>query len=658
MDRSRHFAVFVLAATCLVAREGSPQQADFATSVERVRIQVAVRDDAGDFVKGLGAGDFELLVDGNRRPVRDAFEVDLRRAPGAATASDSGATVPVGIPAAARRRFLIFFDFAFNGRVSNGEGLPDLGRRAFNEALRGARDFVAETVRDGDLIAVAFANRFGFEQRLPFTADHARARAVLDEIGMSDATDAQPFDADDFSAYVAFVANYLAQLEEYGRILGAVEGTKHVILFSTGFSDQVLVGGGLDQLSSAAEDRAGGGLSGIAVGGDPEADSGSAEVRDGIKRVAESFRAADARVHAVDARRLGSFRRSGRQSLSYLADGTGGSAHWNNNRVGPALQTIEEATAHYYVLAYDKSADDPEAVRLDIAVPEQEDFRVQAPGEFSPPPPYRQMSELQRNLVVTDALAHDDDVLGVLADADLVALPGAPVGQSRLLSFIEIPAHEIDRLRRMRGEGVVELDFAAFVTAEDGGLEQVFSEQVVHTSGRNAEALPLRWRRNLVVSAEAKRLRWMVRESAVGEVSARTRPLPHVSRSGSGEFSRPVILVEAPAPRARLSIGPGSPARGQLLPVARPRLARGGEVIIWFAATGLAEQDPALLLYTSDAEVALRVQSLERRGEGEVVQFFARVQVPASVPAGEAEIVVVMPDDRLSSGTTVEVTNE
>ncbi len=256
-------------------------EAQFEVAVDLVTVQVRVVGPDEDFVSGLAANDFTLMIDGEERPITVLYEVNLPPVVLDAASSEEAAaealperepvtTVvesrPAGgdrdLPVSARRHFLLFFDFSNASRVG------------VQKARTAAQQFLDTYVRADDMVGVAaYSPTTGLEFLVPFTGYHTLAdRAVesffsgraeeriqtqfadvgLQElIAFEEATSGSSelgavLEASDAEQLAASVASYLDSLTELGEALTAVQGRKHVVFFSRGFADQVweMKGGG------------------------------------------------------------------------------------------------------------------------------------------------------------------------------------------------------------------------------------------------------------------------------------------------------------------------------------------------------------------------------------------------------------------------------
>ncbi|MDP9193642.1 MAG: VWA domain-containing protein [Acidobacteriota bacterium] len=170
--------ILLLAIFCAASRAESqtPEpQSPFGETVEvrRATLDVVVTAKNGQHVKGLGVGDFELLVNGRLQPVMGFEEIDMKRAPIDAPAPV--ADVPqVQTPAPSldldrRRNIILLLD------------LYSLDGQRRNEAIRAFRKFLAGGWSPGDQVMVAVWNR-ELHDPLTLTSDLAAVTRELDEI--------------------------------------------------------------------------------------------------------------------------------------------------------------------------------------------------------------------------------------------------------------------------------------------------------------------------------------------------------------------------------------------------------------------------------------------------------------------------------------------
>ncbi len=146
----------------------------YEVSVALKLIQVYVTDKSGQPVRDLTKDEFKLTDNG--KPVTiSAFERhDLAAAPTAGVAAPAPEPAAAAVPREAPvlgRKFIIFFDYAFN----TGHGVK--------ASLVAARQFLDTVVRPDDELAFASFSMFdGLKIHEFLTTDHAKVRAALSSV--------------------------------------------------------------------------------------------------------------------------------------------------------------------------------------------------------------------------------------------------------------------------------------------------------------------------------------------------------------------------------------------------------------------------------------------------------------------------------------------
>lgn len=568
---SRVLAISLLATLVVHVPASGQDRPQFRASVELVQLQVGVQGPDGQFVSGLGPEDFVIRVDGKPRPAQVVYEIDLR--PAVDSTSAVAAIGPAGnerqiLPVAARRHFLLFFDFSFTSR------------RGVIEARRAALDFLTNELHPEDLVAVATANRFSLDLLSPFTRDHAQALAAVSTLGLANAGDVEstgvaleesivqaldeiaealdvPGGADyvgaalesgEFRDYVASVANYQLRMRRFGEMLQAIEGRKHVIFFSRGFDDRAITGQSLGALASADASRAATPAAVAEI--DPETTFGAPEARQGLNDLIEMLREADAAVYAVDPSgsrvgddpnslgNLGSssgdvmasgvdsgrFVSRTRQSLTALAAGTDGEVYWNRNDLNVVLTDIEERTAAYYLIAYRKEPGDKASVKLRVEVKRPGVEVVSAPRRLAPPPAFADMTAAQRQLQLAEFLNDDMDRRDIDFDTQVVVFPDGD--SARVAVLLEVPGLELDRLEQLRGDGKVQLEMLVLALDSDESVIDSTRRAATIDVQRLREAgnflqQSFRYSDYVSVPPGEHRVRVLIRESHAGQMSSR-----------------------------------------------------------------------------------------------------------------------------------------
>jgi VWFA-related protein len=400
------------------------------TNVVVVEVPVYVTRD-GEPVRGLTAENFEITDGRKVQPITGFEVIDLTQplAPQQATS----------LPVAGRRHFLLLFDLSFSD--------PEATVRARDAAKK----VVAERLHPSDLAAVAvFSTSKGPNIVLGFTSDRRQIELAIDTLGvpqllgsgrgadplaltlLNEASGAsgamQAGDAggprgrageltgeaatevikqviageakaqrDDLKNQITAFSRSLGDL---GKLMGTIEGTKHVVYFSEGFDSTVLAG---QQMTQQESDMV---ASGEGYNVDFDQKFGSTRQLGDVGEMLEELRRGNCMVQAVDISRLktGSemrARASGTEGLLQMARGTGGELYQNYTDLSQAMAKVLDRTSVTYLLAFQ-----PENLKLDGSYRK---LRIRLknvpggaklahrPGYYSPKPP-AQVTALERRL--------------------------------------------------------------------------------------------------------------------------------------------------------------------------------------------------------------------------------------------------------------------
>ncbi len=694
-------AMMFLLATPLAS--GAQERPQFRTTVEVVQLQVALEDARGDHMPNLAREDFVLRVDGRVRDLTAIYEVDLRQIQ---PDEDEDRFIPAG----GWRQFLLFFDFSFTTK------------QGVLRAQEAAADFVQKRLHPQDLVGVAtYSSVGGLKLVSPFTADRGqvldairgfglnRGQFLVDPAGFAvqpladlyDLAVASPannpasaqagdlnalveqtlltgyLDAEraDFRRYREEAISYVDQLIDLGDLLTATRGRKHVLLFSAGFSDDVLSGQSLDELSNDAALLQAGQSFNI----NTESRFGSADLRQSLEQAMKSLQSSDTVFHAFDVGGLGNdavddtFRttQSGRQALSYIADGTNGTVTWNTNELGPYLADLAEATSRYYVLAYRKETDDPPVVELDVTVRRPGVKVTAAPRRFAPPPSYADMDAPQRQLQLAEYISKGIEEENLIFDARAMSFAGDR-RVNRVAVVVEIPFTQLEELAAIRGDAATELDMLGYVIDGNGQMRDLFSRRVKLDLNRmvgRLAGLPFRYYDLLWAPPGEHKVRILVRDTQAGLLSTRTMQVdvpgyhnaPGVVVSGpvSLDWDHPGLLMrglDATAPPQHRQGGPVSypftSGNRELTPQVYTLTERGGSCHFMLVAHNLGRHP-----FTGEAQTSVTARAIDQFGnEHEVsqVKLVDRSYDPQS-DATTLVVEAVLPDQLGQGGYLLEI---
>ncbi|HWM91762.1 MAG TPA: VWA domain-containing protein [Thermoanaerobaculia bacterium] len=462
---SRKLAICILGVALLTqAPAASAQGQGFAETTEVVAVEVPVqvlRD--GEPVRGLTAADFEIY-EGRKKMAVTGFEVVDLEAPATAARADA-------VPAAARRHFLLLFDFSFSDPQSIARGRD------------AARDLVLG-LHSADLVAVAtYHASAGPKLALGFTSDRRQVDTALESLGVEDekpndplrlvlkrgagkpgrplqaaspdtimASESQGYAAGSADSILAYsdqlndsmgksdlesqkraVTALTRSFADLAKVMGSVQGRKHVVYMSEGY-DSRLIQGNTEQTEQ--DEMATSSASGEIWNISSEDRFGSTKTMNDVERMLEEFRRSDCVIQAVDigglraGAELGSRRTGGNDSLLQMARGTGGELYENLNNISSAMQKVLKKTSVTYVLAFQ-----PEKLKLDgsyhkirVELKNAKGMRlVHRPGYYAPRP-YAERNPFERLLEAGSRVLSGEEAgpMGV----SVLAAPFRPSGSS------------------------------------------------------------------------------------------------------------------------------------------------------------------------------------------------------------------------------------
>jgi VWFA-related protein len=385
MTLSRGPLAVVLAVCFSATAAGKPPDPSeppvFGTEISLVSVPAFVVDKDGHAMRGLAPEDFELVEDGKPARVVSFQYIDT---------TEAEEQEAVRLPPAARRHFLLLFDMSFTepgglhrARLAAGDLLrrrlapTDLAAVATFDVNRGIR-LVANFTEDRPLLlhavdTLGVSDLARINDPLSLAADivspdiqaNAAGRfgetsgAVTDQVS---AAILRMMRAADQDMYRRQVMMLVGSLDELAKGLRGVEGRKQVLYFSAGFNSEALVGFSAADARSANLAIAEGRMQDV----DHASRYGDATLRGVLNAMTKQLSNADCVVHSIDVTGLGSDRGltrsgvqddlardiSGRESLNYLANETGGRFFKDANDLGVALAEILDMTSRYYILGY------------------------------------------------------------------------------------------------------------------------------------------------------------------------------------------------------------------------------------------------------------------------------------------------------------------
>lgn len=519
--RSSPLALVLAVAAFAWPAAGQDASFDDVTEILEVQVPVNVSSRDGGPVRGLTAEDFEVYDRGRQQVVTgfDVVDLDVLQP----EAIQGPRAMDLAIPAAARRHFLLLFDLTFATPAS------------VTKARVAAHDFVLQELHPTDLAAVAtFSLDTGPRLLVTFSPDRAQLARAIDTLGAPRLLDQQgtvdplrfmiedpnrPGMSSTFgesergaggfagrvdqevSAYLQVIAkqmdkleksylrgrvsSWVAALDEMARILGTVEGRKHVVFFSEGFDGRLMLGRGPD----ANDEQARADQVNLQFGQywmvDTDDIYGNTALQNQVGDVLDTFRRADCIIQAVDISGIGSdsaedrrARSVGQDALFYMANETGGNLFEDTNDLGSELREVLARSSVTYLLSFQPEglAHDGSYHRLDIRLKKDvgRGGTVSHRQGYYAPKPYGDLHPLEKSLLASDAIASaaprrqlDLDVLVApfRANEDRAYVPVIiEVGGEKLLA-----GHEGDELAA---------EFYTYVSNDRGEMRDFFTQLV------------------------------------------------------------------------------------------------------------------------------------------------------------------------------------
>jgi VWFA-related protein len=577
------------------------------TQVLSVEVPVQVVRN-GEPVRGLTAADFEVW-EGRRRLTLTGFEaLDL-----AAAAKEGRKS---GVPAAARRHFLLLFDLAFSE--------PKAIARARLAAAR-----LVTQLQPADLAAVAtYSATRGPQLVLGFTSDRRQLDGALGSLGLPDlitrpmdplrlvleevlsarnavggtapvpgrdplaeATDpasstrleavTNAVEGADRTALRKHVNNFTRSLADLARQIAVVEGRKYVVFLSEGFDSALLQGTPDPARQEEMRENA---LHGESWRNDPEERYGLTETSNDVERMLEEFRRADCVIQTVDIGGVragadqGAPRPAGRDSLLMMAKGTGGELYESYNDLTAAFTQMLARTSVTYVLAVEPDRLQPEGefhrLRVELKKPIRGARLVHRPGYFLPKT-YLEETSLEKLLETANLVMSGEE-----SDAVATAVLAAPFRSAGEKAYVPVLI-EVDGATLLAGQQPPVLGVEIYLYALDAtGAVHDFLTQTVGVdlakAGTGLRSYGLKFFGHLDLLPGDYSLRILVRNGASGRSGLRVVAL-HVPAFASEPWLLPPLF---PDPPNRWMITQEEPRGESKPPPSYPFLLRGSQSFV------------------------------------------------------------------------------
>lgn len=664
-----------------------------------IEIPVQVSKD-GQPLRGLTKDDFEVLEGRNRLPIIDFEVVDL----GQKTADGRPARVPVS----ARRHFVFLFDLAFSEPT------------AIVKAREAAFDLVKTALHPSDLAAVAtFTLTKGPRIVLGFTPDRAQIAQAIESLG-ADTFD-RSFDplnltiaklADTEATitgdgrvgsersggnggpggggggdqgraalidYVRELSNYTAgqidQKQEVNRIsamsksmadlaklLGTVDGRKHIVYFSEGFASNALVGEQQTAPNFQAQlDIEQGNFQNV----DNNQRYGDTRSQNVLEEMLEEFRRANAAIHTIDigGLRAGAdirARPDGKQGLVAMAKSTGGEFYDNYNELDVAVGQMLGRTSVTYLLVVQPTELKADGKYHRIKVRLKDSARGTTvdhrPG-FYGPKPVGQESPAGRQLTIAEMILSGEEGGGLVSSA--LVTPFRVQGQAGYVPVLV----EVDGRSLLAGHqgDTLPAEIFAYALGEDGRFRDFFNQNLTLDLTKVRAAIQgqgLKFFGHLDLPPGDYSVRILVRNATTEQYSLQVVPI-HVAAMDENApvilpplFPEPMgkwmLIREGEAQQKERSVPfPFLAGEQPFLPAASPRIAAGTPTDLYLMGYNLkGELGLDLVVLNGDGN-RVNGATLAVTGRGQTLgagdQLMARFD-PKNLPAGRYSLHLTVTD--------------
>lgn len=521
----------VLISTLLCAQQ--PEAPTFRASANLVIVTVFVKDKDGQPVRGLSRDDFVVLETGKPQTI-SVFEFQEVENPAEPAASIATETTPAALPSAAapvastpapgairyrdKRLLVLFFDWS-------SMQPPEQIR-----AREAAQDFIRTKMTASDLVMVAtFSSTLKVEQE--FTSDRDALLALLDkflpgeETGLTegnteeDTAEDSLFSADESEFNLFNTDRKLAALEDIARSLQALPEKKALIYFSSGVNRTGVENESQLRATTNAAVRANVSFYPIDARGLSAEPPGGGVQTAAMPRGTGLF--SGGQQNRQRSRQLGS-----QETLTALADDTGGKALLDTNDLEAGITQAQRSLRSYYVLGYYSSDDrrDGRFRRVQVRLSDAARARTRALLEYRQgyfaEKEFKAFSASDKEKQLQDALLLGDPMtdLPLALEIDWFRLGS---GKYFVPVAVKLPGSAVP-LRKQGGAETTEFDFigqvrdsknAAVAAVRDNIRIKLRERETGSTSSRS-----LVYDTGFTLAAGQYSLKMLVRENLTGKI--------------------------------------------------------------------------------------------------------------------------------------------
>ncbi len=459
-------------------------------------VQVFVVDKKGNPVLDLGKDDFKIFDNGKDQVITE-FEQHTLKLP-----STRPEKIPVSLeetPLPSRslmpRKFLLFFDFAYN----SPKGLL--------KAKEAALHFIDSQLLPTDEIGViSYSGLENLELWETLTTDHKKVREVVESFGLKKlagrvenlqekyyeaVTGQNPVDSaawgratlrgpeqklpdmgrkPDLDSTLELrswrfaergtlhAVMFADRIKDLAMALRYIPGQKNIVLFSSGVPYSLIYG----IQAPYGDGRFG--------------DFGNSLLKQRYDDMLHELTAANCLIYALDTEDAGAslkkeIRTMGVFTLQKMTSATGGKYFGNINRYEAHIERIQNLTGCYYVLGYsvDEKWDGAfHAIKVNINRPGCE---VHAQKGYYNPKPFTEYDELEKMLHLVDLALNEEPVFQTPVRLSVAQRPCPPEKSSNLCLSAELPLEEIREIL----QGKVEI--VSIVFDKDGNTIELTREE-------------------------------------------------------------------------------------------------------------------------------------------------------------------------------------
>jgi VWFA-related protein len=460
---------------------------------------------------------------------------------------------------AARRQFLLLFDFAFatSGRII-------MARKA-------SLDFIREKIFPTDLVAVASYSGIGGLKILSnFTNDREQLFYTVNTLGLVDSDQRMTGPAGftfpsltqasratgDFNAtknvremadaalsvlqnkllkktqheiYKAYVSDFITNLNKLSIALNAIRGRKHIIYFSEGFDSKALTGQSLAELGEDTNALLRGDLF---MGGNVDSRFGDAALRTELYEALTRISSSDCPIHTIDvgglrtragglgqvsgeAKDIAAIHR-GQDTLTLFSRETGGQAYRNTNDLDRPLENLLKTTNSYYIIGFypDDKKKEGRLHKIKIKTTRPGVDISYRKGYFETKP-YKKYSSLEKKLQLVEYITKDITQNEIQFDTFISAFRGKE-GICQVPIFLKFPGRQfLDKKKQTK------LEIYGYAISSSGVFKDFFFQTVTISPEKVRKELELQGIKYYdlhLLSPGDYKIKLIVRDKNTGEI--------------------------------------------------------------------------------------------------------------------------------------------